>query len=294
MRFVFFGTPEIAVASLEALKERDLTPALIVTAPDTPKGRGLVTTSSPVRAWADAHAVPVATPDKLDVTFLSKIEALHPDVGVVVAYGKILPQALINLFPQGLLNMHPSLLPKHRGPSPIESQILYEQHAEDVGVSVMLLDAEMDHGPVLAQTSAIPDITAAWPMRASTLYPILADAGGQLLAETLPRWARGEMVAHDQEHGHATYCKKIQKEDAHLDLASDPETNYRKFLAYDMWPRVYFMHERGGKQMRVIVTNATLTDGAFVITSVLPEGKKEMPYAAFLRGTPATEVEPLG
>ena len=284
MRSVFFGTPEIAVASLEALAARGLTPALIVTGPDKPQGRGLKMTPSPVRAWADAHGIPVATPVKLDAAFIEKIAVLRPDVGIVVAYGKILPQALLDLFPKGLVNMHPSLLPKHRGPSPIESQILTEADGADVGVSVMLLDAQMDHGPVLAQKKNIPEVIAAWPMRASKLYAVLAREGGELLAETLPRWVNDEVGAHEQDHDAATYCAKIAKDDALLDLTDDAEANHRKFLAYDMWPRAFFMHEHAGKQLRVIITDAIYENDALTITRVIPEGKKEMSFEEFRKG----------
>lgn len=283
-RFVFFGTPDIAVASLDALEAHGLLPTLIITAPDAPQGRGLRLAPSPVRAWADAHGIAVDTPIKLDAGCLTTIKAADPEVGVVVAYGKILPQALLDLFPKGIINMHPSLLPKHRGPSPIESQIRNEESGGHVGVSVMLLDAQMDHGHVLAQTKDIPEILDDWPMRASALYPILAREGGTLLAETLPKWVRGAVAPLEQDHDAATYCGKIKKEDALLDLDGDPETNYRKFLAYDVWPRAYFVHQRAGKPMRIIVTEAVREDGMLKILRVIPEGKKEMSYDDFRKG----------
>jgi methionyl-tRNA formyltransferase len=283
--FVFFGTPDIAVVTLEALRARDLVPALIVTARDMPQGRGLHLTPSPVHAWADTNNIPVTAPAKLsDEEFLNLIRELKPDVGVVVAYGKILPQALLDLFPKGMLNMHPSLLPRHRGPSPIESQILLEEDPADVGVSVMLLDEAMDHGPVLAQKKALPAILAEWPTHASRLYSLLAHEGGELLADTLPRWVSDEIVAQEQNHGVATYCAKIKKGDALLDLSDDARTNYRKILAYDMWPRAFFMHMHMGKQIRVIVTDATYENDALMIKRVIPEGKREMSYEEFLTG----------
>ncbi len=285
MKFVFFGTPEIALASLEALAAQDLIPSFIVTAPDKPQGRGLHLTPSPVRAWADEHQIPVATPTKLsEPEFLETIKMLTPDVGVVVAYGKILPQILLDLFPKGLLNMHPSLLPKHRGPSPIESQILEEEDPADIGVSVMLLDEAMDHGPILAQTRNIPEALAQWPMPASKLYPILAREGGALLADTLPRWLNDGIVPQEQDHNAATYCAKIKKEDALLDLSGNAATNYRKILAYDVWPRSFFIYEQGERKIRVIVTDAALEEGVLIIKRVIPEGKREMSYEEFLAG----------
>jgi methionyl-tRNA formyltransferase len=283
-RFVFFGTSEIAVASLEALQARERAPSLIVTAPDAPKGRGHVMTPSPVRVWADANHVDILTPVTLsEKTCLDALRAVGPDVFIIVDYGKILSAPLLAIPPKGTLNMHPSLLPKHRGPAPGESQILSEERGENVGVSVMLLDEKMDHGPVLAQERDIPEIIREWPMRASRLYPILAKEGGALLAEILPRWIAGEIASHEQDHAAATYCTKIRKEDALLDLSGDPEVNYRKFLAYDRWPRAYFFRDCGDTQERVIITDAELRDGAFIIKKVVPEGKKEMTYESFLR-----------
>ncbi len=280
-RYIFFGTPTIAVASLDALKATNLLPALIVTAPDKPRGRGLVLTQSPVRVWAETHNIPVLTPTKLsDETFLKEIADVHADIFVVVAYGKILPQSLLSLAPQGTLNMHPSLLPKHRGPSPIESQVLAEPSGDTVGVSVMLLDEEMDHGPILAQKKASPSV---WPQRASELYQLLGDLGGSLLAETLSQWVAGDISPKEQDHAAATYCTKIKKEVGLLDLATDATTNYRKFLAYDMWPRTYFMANHRGKEVRVIITDARLKDGVFVVKKVIPEGRKEMAYEEFLK-----------
>ncbi|HXK39956.1 MAG TPA: methionyl-tRNA formyltransferase, partial [Candidatus Paceibacterota bacterium] len=248
------------------------------------KGRGHVMTPSPVRVWADANQIGVLTPMTLsEKTFLDALRAVEPDVFVVVDYGKILPASLLAIPPKGTLNMHPSLLPRHRGPAPGESQILTEANGENVGVSVMLLDEKMDHGPVLAQKNAFPEVTADWPMRASRLYPILAREGGLLLTETLLRWASGEAVPQEQDHAHATYCTKIRKEDALLDLSGDPEANYRKFLAYDRWPRAYFFRDRGGIKERVIITDAELRDDTFIVKKVIPEGKKEMAYETFLR-----------
>ncbi|MBP9771633.1 MAG: methionyl-tRNA formyltransferase [Candidatus Pacebacteria bacterium] len=280
-RFIFFGTPEIAAASLDALKARGMLPVLIVTAPDKPRGRGLVMTPSLVRLWGDAHGIPVLTPTKLsDESFVGEIAKIKADVFVVVAYGKILPEKLLSLAPRGTLNMHPSLLPKHRGPSPIESQVLIEESVEHVGVSVMLLDQEMDHGPILKQKKAV---LSEWPVPASVLYDALGRTGAELLAETLPLWVSGDISPAAQDHSTATYCAKIKKEDGLLNLLDDATTNYRKFLAYDMWPRTYFMHEVGGKPSRVIITEAALEDGVFVIKKVIPEGRREMLYEQFLK-----------
>lgn len=281
--FVFFGTPDIAVVSLEALAEAGCTPALIVTAPDTHRGRGMTLTPSPVARWADAHGIPTLKPGKLsDHVLTEKLRTSEADVFVVVAYGKIIPQTLLDIPVHGTLNVHPSLLPRHRGPSPIESQILSETEKTGVGVSVMLLDEKMDHGPVLSQESVADELTE-WPVPASVLRPLLARRGAILLTATLPRYIAGEISPVPQNDVAATYCKMIKKEDALLDLSDNARTNYLKALAYDVWPRAYFFTEKNGKKIRVVVTSARYENDTLVLERVIPEGKKEMAYRDFAR-----------
>lgn len=271
MKIVFFGTPDIAVASLDELAKNDMLPSLIVTAPDTRQGRGLILTPPEAKVWADEHNIPTLQPTTLkDESVQQQLRDVGADMFVVVAYGKLLPQAVLDIPPQGTINMHPSLLPKHRGPCPIESQILVEQDWHDVGVSIMQLDAEMDHGPVYAQRAKLPELENNWPMRSSMLRTILAQHGAELLVETIKTLP--EPV--EQNHTEATFCTKITKNDALINLEDSAETNYRKFLAYDVWPRAFFFKD--GK--RFIITDATLENRAFVIKKVIPEGKKEMAY----------------
>ncbi len=280
-RFVFFGTPDVAVASLDALAHADMTPVLIVTAPDTKQGRGMTLTPSRATQWGEAHNVPVCKPEKLsDAALISQLEATNADIFVVVAYGKILPKAILAIPKHGTLNMHPSLLPRHRGPSPIESQILSEKDAHAVGVSVMLIDEQMDHGPLLAQES-VADALPEWPIAASHLRPLLAARGGKLLAETLPTYIDGSIHPIVQNDARATFCTMISKDDALLDLSGDPYTNYLKILAYDVWPRAYFFVEKNGKKIRVVVMKARFENDTLTIERVIPEGKKEMAYETF-------------
>ena len=274
IRFVFWGTPEVAVTSLNELEKAGLLPELIVTAPDKPAGRGMKMQSSPVKLWADERSIPILQPTQLDGVFKDTLKKEAWDAFVVVAYGKIIPQDIIDMPNMGVLNMHASLLPKHRGPSPIEAQILHND--QEVGVTIMRIDEKMDHGPILAQ-EIVP--IEQWPVNASKLKNILCQAGAELLAETLPEWVGGNIDEQEQEHDKATYCKLIQKEDARIDLTDDPHQNYLKFLAYSGWPRVYFFTNNN---KRVIITEATLENGQFTIKKVIPEGKKEVDYKDFL------------
>lgn len=285
----FWGTSSFSIGVLEALKENGIIPDLIVTAPDKPRGRKLIITSPPVKIWAQQNKVPFIQSETLDDSFCSTLHALDSTLFIVASYGKIIPQAILNIPKHGTLNVHPSLLPKLRGASPIQSAILGE---DKTGVTIMLLDDKMDHGPIVAQKEVS---VTPWPPRASVLEPILAHEGGKLLAEIIPDWISKKIIAQEQEHNKATYSKKFSKEDGLIDLTSDPIGNFRKIQAFDVWPKAYFFTERYGKQIRVAVTDAELVDlpaatspaqagEKLVIKKVLPEGKKEMNYADFLRG----------
>lgn len=277
-RIVFFGTPEVAVFVLDELASAGMTPALVVAAPDAPKGRGLVLTPPPAKVWAEAHGVPVLQPEKLDDAFIDNLRRINADLFIVAAYGKIIPEKIFHMPKYETLNVHPSLLPRLRGASPIQSAILEE---DGTGVSIMLIDAAMDHGAVVAQKKVPID---PWPPRSVDLERILATEGGKLLVEIIPQWVAGSLVRREQDHERATFCKKFTPADALVDIAGDPEIALRKIRAFDRSPRAHFFVERGGKPMRVIITDADIEDSKLMIKRVLPEGKKEMAYADFMRG----------
>jgi methionyl-tRNA formyltransferase len=280
-RCVFFGTPHFAEIVLDELVAAGYTPVLIVTAPDKPKGRKLLTTPSEVKTWATAHNVPVCTPEKLrDETFLQELQKANCDLFLVAAYGKIIPKAVLDLPKYGTLNVHPSLLPKFRGASPIESAILWGD--DHTGVSIMVVDEEMDHGPIVAQKDYR---TNDWPPKVGALTEALAHEGGKLLAASIPEWIRTRSST-PQDHARATFTKKIAKEDGLIDLTLDPLMNYKKIRALD----AYCFILRGEKPIRVRITDATYEElpkeagGTLTLTRVIPEGKKEMSYEDFLRG----------
>ncbi len=278
-RFAFFGTPEFAAIILGELELKGFVPAVVITAPDAPKGRKLILTPSEVKIWAQEREIPVLAPRTLkDGTFGELVAPFHCELFIIAAYGKIIPKDVLAIPKYGTLNVHPSLLPKFRGSSPIESAILSDE--PHTGVTIMVLDEEMDHGPVLAQRERI---IKDWPPKGSALTRDLAHFGGALLAEIIPEWMNG-LKASPQDHTRATFTKKIIKEDGLLDLTGDAHSNYKKIRAYDDWPRAYFFADRNGKKIRVRVVDAKLEDAALVLTRVVPEGKKEMDYKDFLRG----------
>lgn len=278
LNMVFFGTPLLAVWVLEELEKGGILPSLVVTAPDKPAGRKLLLTPSPVKVWAAKHGIPILEPEKLDSNFISALKTEIYDLFIVAAYGKLIPKEMLGIPKHGILNVHPSLLPKFRGASPIISAILSGE--KETGTSIMLLDEQMDHGPIVAQESLdISDIP-----KASELGERLARLGGGMLVDLIPKWVTGNLKAREQDHAEASHCGKIIKEDGLINLADDPEKNYRKIRAFDEWPRACFFSERKGKKIRVVIKDARLEDGKLVITRVLPEGKKEMDYTDFQRG----------
>jgi methionyl-tRNA formyltransferase len=281
LKIAFFGTPEFSVSILNELEKAGILPSLVVTNEDKPKGRKLILTPPPVKDWAVARNIAVIQPKTLrDGTVLADLRKERWDLFIVAAYGKIIPKEIIDLPLHRTLNVHPSLLPKFRGASPIESQILNDE--EHVGVSIMILDEEMDHGPVVAQEEiAKKDIgNGDWPARAHDLEKKSAEVGGALLARTIPLWIDRSVEAVEQEHHRATYTKKISKEDGLIDLSADPYQNFLKIRAYEGWPGTYFFVP---ENIRVVIKDAFYQNGNLVITRVIPEGKKEMSFEEFHR-----------
>lgn len=281
-RIVFFGTPDIAVHVLDALRNTGYTPDLIITNPDAPQGRKMLMTPPPVKVWGEAAGIPVLQPTTLkDPDVLKRLTKGAYTLFIVAAYGKIIPQTILDIPKHGTLNVHPSLLPKLRGASPIRSAIL--SNMRETGVTIMLMDAALDHGPILAQeTVMIPEDT--WPLKGAALDSLLAEKGGALLATTIPAWLRGNITPREQAHEEATFCTKITKEMGEIDLTADPYINLLKIRAFDGWPGTYFFTEKNSKRIRVKIIDAELTqDGSLKILRVIPEGKKEMAYEDFVR-----------
>ncbi|TSC55150.1 MAG: methionyl-tRNA formyltransferase [Parcubacteria group bacterium LiPW_30] len=277
--FVFFGTPQFAVFVLEELLRKGLKPSLVVTAPDKPQGRGLLLTPPPVKVWAEENKIPFLQPAKLDTDFTNKLKTGSYKLFVVAAYGKIIPKEVLDIPPHGTLNVHPSLLPKYRGASPLQSQILKGE--KEIGVTIMLIDEEMDHGPILESRK----LKVESEKNASELGKDLAQLGGKLLSEVIPKWIAKEIKPKEQNHEEATFTKKVTKEDGLINLKNDDQyKNYLKYLALDPWPGVYFFALRREQKIRVAIKKAEFIDDKFVIKEVLPEGGKVMAFDDFLRG----------
>src|SRR3954470_2012813 len=245
MKLVFCGTPQFAVATLEQLVERGHEVELVVTQPDRPRGRGMEVAYSPVKQSALKLGLPVAQPEKIktNAEFRAQLEAIGPQAIIVVGYGRIIPQWMIELPPLGNLNVHASLLPKYRGAAPIQWAIAIGEQV--TGVTVMRIDAGLDTGDMLAhaEEQIRSDDTAL------TLGPRLAALGAELMAATLPRLERGEIAPQKQEHAQATLAPILKKEDGLLDFRRTAQTNLNRLRGFQPWPGAYTFFR--GKLMTV-------------------------------------------
>ena len=277
----FFGSPEIAVIVLEEMKDAGYIPSLVVTNPDRPQGRGMVLTPTPVKDWANTHKIAVFEPTTLkNKEELDVLTAQEWDLFIVVAYGLIMPKWLIDLPKHGTLNVHPSMLPKLRGASPIRTSIL--EGLKDVGITIMLMDEKMDHGPILFQQPT----TFTHPIPGRELDENLAHQGGLLLCDIIPKWIAGEIIPAPQDHEEATFCGKITKDMGEIKI--DPhnlpsgEEAYQivlKVASFDGWPGTFFFHE--GKRIKIV--DAVISDDTLVISRVIPEGKKEIDFEVYFK-----------
>jgi len=229
VRIIFFGTPQFAVPSLDVLA-RAHEVALVVAQPDKPAGRGMRMQAPAVAVRARELGLPLAQPAKIrDAAFMESIAALRPDAGIVVAYGKILPAALLEIPRRGFFNVHGSLLPKYRGAAPIQRAI--ERGERETGVTIMRVDEELDHGPMLSmvRTGIGPD------ERAPSLAARLSLVGAEALAGALA----GDVEETPQDHAQATFAPKIEKSEGAVDWTQPARAIYDKFRAFDPWPGLF-------------------------------------------------------
>jgi methionyl-tRNA formyltransferase len=285
LTFAFFGTGPLAESVVAALVRNGYTPSLIVTKPDAPQGRHMEVTAPHIKTWAEMHHISTYQPESLrELPSDSPLHSEAFDLFIVASYGKIIPDDILALPKKGVLNVHPSLLPKYRGPSPIESALL--DGVMTTGVSIMKLDSGMDTGPILTQSAFIINPNSS----AGTLEVECGQLGGELLVQVLPHYVDGTLIPKDQE-GEATVCKKITKDMGEITLATNGAEVQRKFRALTPWPSVYFFLDHKDKRIRVKVASVNLLlsgsetlTAADVIEKVIPEGKSEMSFEDFKRG----------
>ncbi len=274
---VFFGTPEISVHFLEKLKNLGFMFNLIITNPDRPVGRKKILTAPPVKIWALKNNIEVLQPEKIDENFMNELKERGSaalgiwDFFFVLAYGKILPVELLELPKLGTLNLHPSLLPKYRGPSPIMSAILDDQ--KNTGISIMKLDEKMDHGPILIQEK----ITVKEWEKNNIMEKKFAEIGAGKFFEILKNFLDEKITEVEQNHSQVTFCKKYQKSDMELDFPFTEKNSRKNFLKYSAFPKPFYFDEN---KKRNIITAAHWCPKHknFVIEKIIPEGKKEKDF----------------
>jgi methionyl-tRNA formyltransferase len=273
MKFAYFGTPYVARDTLVALVDAGYVPAVVITSPDAPRGRGMTLTPCETKSWALEHDIPVLAPATLDNAFIAELASYGCEYGIAVAYGKIVPQSLLDSFPKGILNVHYSLLPMYRGASPVEAA-LWNGDAV-TGVTIQQMAFELDAGDVLAQeeVAIAPDDTTL------TLRPKLITAGAELLIKTLSSFIDGTVTRIPQDGARATRAPKIKKEQGLLDLAADPHKNWNTYRALRESPGTYFFAEKGGTRIRVKITDAAYKNGCFGVMRIVPEGKAEQDFS---------------
>ena len=234
MRLVFMGTPDFAVASLEALLQSDDSVVGVVTQPDRPKGRGQVLAPSPVKLLAQRAKIPLLQPLKMkDPEFLQTLAGWKPDLIAVTAFGRILPPAILSLPPRGCINVHGSLLPKYRGAGPIQWAIINGER--ETGITTMLMDEGMDTGAMLLQEA----ISIAADDTAGTLSPRLAELGGRLLVETIARVKAGTLVPQPQDSLRATLAPLLKKEDGVINWTLPATALANRVRGLSPWPGAY-------------------------------------------------------
>lgn len=300
VRTIFMGTPEFAVAILESVVQSSYPVLAVYTQPDKSAGRGHKVVFPAVKKLALERQIPVIQPETFKSSeVVGKLASFQPELIIVAAFGFILPQEVLSLPKFGCLNVHPSLLPRHRGPSPVANTILCGD--ELTGVTIMLMDAGMDTGPILAQEK----VGISFMNTTGSLSSKLADVGAKLLLETLPNWISGELNPQAQDESQATYSKLINSQNAEIEWHLSAVELWRRVRAYDPWPICYTWYQ--GKRLKIHkvipfggvakgkigeVVALAEPPGIGVVTGhgilglcqVQLEGKREMSVNDFVRG----------
>ena len=307
-KIIFFGTPEFAATCLESLlNDSDFEITAIVTQPDKPAGRNQEITFSPVKQIAVEKNIQVFQPETLkdNSEIITQLKDLEADLFVVVAYGSIIPQTILDIPRSGVINVHPSLLPKYRGASPIQSALLNGE--KETGITIMLVDSKMDHGPILVQK----EIELTGEETNDLLHESIAKDSTDLLNQTIKDYLSGKIKPYEQDHNQATFCKTINKSEAKIDWSNTAQDIKQKVYAFYPWPGTWTMWNNkrikifppveilekektaSAEAMAVKAGEAFMSDKKLVIScgqnsliiyKLQIEGKKEMLAEEFVRG----------
>jgi methionyl-tRNA formyltransferase len=293
-KIIFWGTPEFALPSLQALLKLDLVKA-VVTQPDRPAGRGQKIVISAVKQLAQDNNLPVLQFAKLDDDFITALEKYLPGTFVIVAYGKIIPQIVLDLSELKALNIHPSKLPELRGPSPIQTAFLRGLKA--TAVSLIQLDAQMDHGPILGQEMVKIELNDNY----LSLSKRLADLGAVMLNKLISSYLEGKIEPQPQADSQASFCQMLKKEDGQIDWSKPAQEINNQIRAFIDWPTSFTTFKKievkiikarvvneSGRRGEVIFRDNKMLVGAgqgcLEILELQPAGKKPMNAQDFMRG----------
>ncbi len=290
LKIIFLGTPEFGATILEGLIKNNYKPVLVITVPDKPIGRKQILTPPAVKTVAKKHKIPVLQPTKV-LSIKYQVINLKPDLVICAAYGKIIPKEILEIPKYGCLNVHPSLLPKYRGASPIQTAILNGD--EKTGLTIILMDEKMDHGPILK--SEVKSLKSK--VTYEELLKGLASLSIDLLIEVIPKWVKGKIEPKAQNEEKATYTKIIKKEDGKINWSRPAEEIERQIRAFYPWPGSFTFWQKNDKTFRVKILEADVLKNKIpsklcfkcgkdylMIKKLQPEGKKPMTTEDFLRG----------
>ncbi len=285
MKIVFFGTSAFAVPALKKLSEAGYDIRTVITQPDQPAGRRKELTSPPVKLTGGEVGAPVLQPATLkDDAFFERFKALEPELAIVAAYGNIIPQRYLDVPARGFLNIHPSLLPHYRGPSPIQTALLNGD--PETGITIMKVDNQVDHGPIVAQTKIPIGITEAYP----ELHDRLAKRGAELLIAAIPDYIAGSSALVPQDDSKATFCRMLTREDGKIDWSWPPEKIFNHIRALNPEPGAWTTWR--GQILNI--RKASLKEGQLHIEVLQLAGKKETSLTEFLQGRPDFDPSDLG
>ncbi len=276
LRIIFMGTAELSCASLgKIFHDIRFSVIAVVTQPDKPKGRELKLTPSPVKILAEKLRLRVLQPLKArDDKFIAELRELKPDLMVVVAYGQILPQAILDLPPHGCLNVHTSLLPKYRGAAPIQWAIANGE--PETGVTIMKMDAGLDTGPVLS-TRRTPILPAD---DSQSLHDRLAQLGAELLVETIPDYVAGKITPQSQPSEGSTYAAKIKKEDGRIDWNWPAQKIWNRLRAFTPWPGAFTFLPAEPQPQLLKILKAEIVEKTGNAGEILSADKSDLVVAA--------------
>lgn len=306
LKIIFMGTSWIAKEALASLLKEKYNVVGVFTQPDRKAGRKQEIRLSPLKELAKTNKIRVFQPEKINEETIREIRTINPDIIIVFAYGKIIPKALIEIPRFKCINIHPSLLPKFRGPSPIQNAILSGK--KETGITLMLMDEKVDHGDILVQIK----VPIGPKETSEDLTKKVSELSSKLLLEKLPLWIKGEINPKKQEDSKATFCQLIEREDGHIFWNEEAKTIFNKFRAFQPWPGIFCLFEGDNGLVRMKLEKIEVyekntkekfqvgeiirlddskigvqtANGIIVINEVKMEGKSKLETNKFVNGYP--------